>query len=404
MAAVVNALQKVNRDWFYKLASDLEQERLSAAIGLINELSNIDTEENGRKEWVYVMDRLVKGLASSRGSARLGYSLCLTELVSLALEKDVYESIYVFLQQLDETLGRENGAKNGKEERGFLFGRLFALQTLLNEPVFSKTFLQNGSTSGVNLSFTLNYIEILIDLALSKTWLREPCLFTVYQVIEKLLPNLTDDPELIAIIQLLDEKKVTLTNEGLSIYLLFLKNRRALPSISLKNPGWKNNDPLSKGNVQLLASVLKDVVPIDGSDLKQKGTWSPRLHYVWDILLPLLNENSSMVESDTHVLKKRKKNTQYHERAKDNNERIQYPEFWQAVVDESFFNEKSSNERKYLGFMILDRAVQICSSEYVHVLLSQNLIRCLINQSQDSKRMLYKISTKASFTDNRYRM
>ncbi|KAG0674860.1 DNA-directed DNA polymerase [Kluyveromyces marxianus] len=391
-------VERVNRDLFYKVASELEKERLEAAIQLINEISSVDPE-SGAKEWEYVLDRLIKGLASNRGGARLGFSMCLTEVVALALDKGaLLSSIDEFLDRLDQTLGGKDGVKNGKEERGLLFGQMFALQALLNEPVFSKVFLTK-SNSGLNIEFLLKFLEKLIHLALLKTWLREPCLYSVYQTIRKCEQWLREDPVSIKLILgLLDENKLTLTNEGLSIYLMFNNMRsKYASSLSLKNAGWKNNDPLSKGNVQLLATVLKDVVPVEKSDLKQKGNWSPRLHYVWDMLLPLLEGEEDQEEETGHVSKKRKKNSKSGSSSsvsEDRSGRILFPEFWQAVVDESFFNEKASNERKYLGFLILEKAVQICSAKHVSVLLSQNIVRCIINQSQNSQRMLNKIANQ----------
>lgn len=65
-------VSRVNRDLFFKVASELEKERLEAAIQLINEISRVDTRESedGVREWEYVIGRLVKGLASNRGGAR----------------------------------------------------------------------------------------------------------------------------------------------------------------------------------------------------------------------------------------------------------------------------------------------------------------------------------------------
>ena len=61
----------VSKDYYYKLASELESERIAAAAGLIKELSENDLED----DWNYAIDRLIKGLGSQRASARLGFSL-----------------------------------------------------------------------------------------------------------------------------------------------------------------------------------------------------------------------------------------------------------------------------------------------------------------------------------------
>lgn len=388
-------VEKINRDLFYKLASDLQEERVQAAVSLIKELASL---ENNDSEWEYVLNRLIKGLSSNRNSARLGFSLCLTEVLSVALEKGYLNSIEEYIQLLQSTLLKET-VKNGKEERGLLFGRMFGLQALLNEPLLSKIFLDK--TGSLNAHFVVNFMGELVQVALSKTWIREPCLFTLFQVVEKLSPFLNDTVCIESIFKLLDDNKLSLTNEGLAIYLFlihlcpgtskFIKKSGLLKSLEL-NSQWKNNDPLTKGNLPTLSAVLKDVSPVEDSGLKQKGSWAPRLHFVWNIILPILakgdqNEGSS----DEHITKKRKK-----EKAKDVQVKmIEFPEFWKAVVDESFFNEKSSGERKYLGFLILEAAFKQVPLSLVSLLFSKNLMRTLINQSSDSKRMLHKISQKA---------
>ena len=77
---------KVNRDCFYRLASDLQDERVKAAVSLIEELSALELPACN-EEWSYVLKRLISGLASGRNSARLGFSLCLSEVVKMALDK-----------------------------------------------------------------------------------------------------------------------------------------------------------------------------------------------------------------------------------------------------------------------------------------------------------------------------
>lgn len=126
-------VEKINRDLFYKLASDLQEERVQAAISLIKELASL---ENNDSEWEYVLNRLIKGLSSNRNSARLGFSLCLTEVLSVALEKGYLNSIEEYIQLLQSTLLKET-VKNGKEERGLLFGRMFGLQASFVERTFA---------------------------------------------------------------------------------------------------------------------------------------------------------------------------------------------------------------------------------------------------------------------------
>ena len=456
---------KVNRDHFYKLASDLKEERLQASIAIVTELTELDTSKADaeREEWQYVINRLIRGLASNRSGARLGFSLCLTEVLNLALERGISLEVNGtnndtvganwYLELLSEnTVGltgsksKVKGAKGnkikGKEERGLLFGKLFGLKALLNDPLFERIFLEfetNGNEEttkrkncSVSREFTELFVRHLVDLAQKKNWIREPCLFTLYQALERLLPYIESrDKDIIESILLqLDEFELTLTNEGLAIYLLLLQEFEPFEQLKLelKHGNWKLNNPLARGNLPLLAKVLANSAasppppPSGGNDEETPQTqinvkptnWNPRLHFVWDRLLPqLIHERdldgSSDHEVQGHSNKKRRKNSndkgshsKVSKRQRDPQKYIRFPEFWQVVVDETFFNSKASSERKYLGFLIIDKTMQLFAApsqhsvppEFVEHVFSNNVLRSLINQSFDSKRLLHKIAQK----------
>ncbi|SCW01493.1 LAFE_0E00848g1_1 [Lachancea fermentati] len=383
-------IERVSRDWFYKLASDLQEERVRATIGLIEELSEIKNES---KEWEYVLNRLIKGLASSRNGARLGFSLCLTEVVSLALEKKFLGSIDDYMDLLQGALFRE-AVKNGKEERGLLFGKMFGFQALLNEPLFSKIFKSESNL--LNVGFTMKFVDSLIQTALQKNWIREPCFYTIYQALEKLSPFFDSWEPIVGILQLLDKRGLTLTNEGLAVYIYFIHvcdhtrtiiaESDSLEKLSV-TPAWKYNDPLTKGNLPTIAGVLKDSSPVDDTGLKQKGTWNSRLHFVWDLILQVLIRG--LEEQPTHISKKRKKSK------KEKGRYIEFPDFWKFVIDESFFSDKSSSERKYHGLLIAEKAFDLVPDHLIQVVVSKNLLRCLINQASDADRNLHKIAQKS---------
>ncbi|CCF60640.1 hypothetical protein KAFR_0L00330 [Kazachstania africana CBS 2517] len=402
---------KVNRDLFYKLASELGEERLQAAVSIIQELSALKLPDH-TEEWNYVLGRLIKGLSSDRTGARLGFSLCLTEVINLAIdlagkgvELDSLSNIDQYLTILSETLSIDAGNKQnnkkmkGKDERGLLFGKMFGLKALLNEPLFSKTFLPNKKVAS---NFCERFMVELLDLASRKNWIREPCLFTLFQTVEKLLP-FADFEFIKIVLGLLDDHKFTLTNEGLAIYLLLLHKgpekgkefNDKIKLLVLKNSSWKLNDPLARGNLPRLTQVLRES-SLASEEKKvevMSANWQPRLHFVWDILLPTV----STIESNSdekHMSKRRKKN-----KGPETNTYIRFPEFWQMTVDESFFNEKASSERKYLGFSIFERAISIVQNPlHSETCFSQNFMRSLINQSSDASRLLHKISTRVMNT------
>ena len=456
---------KVNRDHFYKLASDLKEERLQASIAIVTDLTELDgtKADAEREEWQYVINRLIRGLASNRSGARLGFSLCLTEVLNLALERGISLEVNGttndtvgaewYLELLSENTVGLTGSKSkakgskgnklkGKEERGLLFGKLFGLKALLNDPLFERIFLEvepneNKETTkrkncSVSREFTELFVKHLVDLAQKKNWIREPCLFTLYQALERLLPYIeARDKDIIESMLLqLDEFELTLTNEGLAIYLLLLQEVEPFEQLrlDLKHGNWKLNNPLARGNLPLLAKVLANSAasppqpPSGGDDEETPNTqvnvkptnWNPRLHFVWDRLLPQLiyektPDGSSNHEDQRHSNKKRRKNSsdkgfhsQDSKQQRDPQKYIRFPEFWQVVVDETFFNSKASSERKYLGFLIIEKTMQLFAapsqysvpSEFVEDVFSNNVLRSLINQSFDSKRLLHKIAQK----------
>ncbi|CAR28288.1 ZYRO0F00440p [Zygosaccharomyces rouxii] len=395
---------KVNRDCFYRLASDLQDERVKAAVSLIEELSALELPACN-EEWSYVLKRLISGLASGRNSARLGFSLCLSEVVKMALDKGTLapqdlSSPDQYLELLSNNLspdavGKSKKDLKGKDERGILFGKMFGLQAILNEPLFTSIFFdQEGKVS----PFALRFAQELAELAVKKNWLRESCLYTLFQTVQRLVPAM--ESEIVSsILLLLDKYQLTMTNEGLAIYLLLFhgkarkngKSFKVPSSLALEFAAWKNNDPLSKGNLPQLSRVLRDAPAndsevADGSHPKS-ANWNPRLHFVWDILIPILAPGKSDEEIPSKKSHKKKK--------KDTVEGIEFPEFFQAAVDETFFSEKASSERKYLGFLVFIRAVEVVSSQWIQSCFTQNFMRTLINQSSDSKRLLNKISQKA---------
>lgn len=389
----------VSRDHYYKLSSDLEQERISAAIALINELIEADNDS----EWEYALSRLIKGLSSSRGSSRLGFSTCLTELINIRLS-----SGKLTLQSLVELINsntKVSSSMNGKEERAVLFGKLFGLQCISN--------LNSGVFAGdIKFEDFKLFIDNLIELACLKSWIREPTLFTIVTLLQA-IPDRLDRDSIVYVFTKLDQNKLSLTTEGLAIYLSVPTTFRSstLSKLNFENSTWKECDPLHQSNISLLAKVLKDISSGDDSseegtksNSKQKGSWSPRLHFVWQLIIQELTtiNNQEPVDEEVENSKKRKKhNKESKKKSKSNsksevnvNDHITVPEFWKVIIDEGFFSEKSSHERKYWGFEIFQILLGSVSAEVVSSLFTQNLMRTLINQTSDNNRLLNKVAKK----------
>jgi DNA polymerase phi len=64
--------------YYHDLASDDDEIRFRAAYGLLSDLA---AENNPSGESLqYAVKRLIRGLASGRGSSRIGFSISLTEV------------------------------------------------------------------------------------------------------------------------------------------------------------------------------------------------------------------------------------------------------------------------------------------------------------------------------------
>jgi DNA polymerase phi len=76
---------------YTELASNEHERRKNAAkelVGKIISARNLEKSEKGT-DIPYALNRLIKGLASGRESARLGFSIALTEVVSVSSLADL---------------------------------------------------------------------------------------------------------------------------------------------------------------------------------------------------------------------------------------------------------------------------------------------------------------------------
>ncbi|OBA22490.1 DNA polymerase V [Metschnikowia bicuspidata var. bicuspidata NRRL YB-4993] len=398
----------VLRDHYYALASEVQQERIDAATRLLSELAKADKTD----EWDYALGRLIKGLATSRQLARFGFSMALTELVRELVCKPDYDlSVAGFLDRVAAATAVAASMK-GKDVRQTLFGRLFGFQALVN----SQLLLEPQHSSPDTLA---KFVHMLVELAGTKSWLRETAMFTLCQFVAAYLQSpLACDDSTVAFLQAVSDQGLTFTTEGLAVLMTIPPQSRArlvarVDALKL----WKHAEPMARGNLPTLAQVLKDVDVVDEPEdtepaaepaarpapkaAKQKGTWSPRLPFVWDLLVQHFVGDDGAAADDAAVdgaSKKRKKSAGPAPKKKARTaapvEYIPFREFWKVAVDDSMFAEKASAERKFWGFELFNKFVASLPGPMVPHLFTPNLMRCLINQAAQPNRLLNKISTK----------
>ncbi|KAI5965362.1 POL5 [Candida pseudojiufengensis] len=370
----------VQRELFSKLASEDGKERVSSANKLIKQL----LEENSQEEWDYTYNRLIKGLISTKQSAKLGFSMVLTEVL-LQLFKQEKLDIIEYLNKLNEVTTIKSNMK-GKEERAVLFGRLFGFNVLLNAINISK--LKENEIS--------IFIDKICELLNTKPWIREVATASLIQIIENFKSPSFQDSNVLKILQNINNLGLNLSLEGLAIYLKIPKYKRNELSKKIQNPksNWKNGDPLNKGNLPILSKVLKDINVVDDGEensRKQNSNWNPKLPFVWDLIVE--NFGTLVTIDDEEPPKKKQKGNNKKNKNGDIFDSIGLKEFYKVVIDESFFSEKSSHERKYWGFEIFNKFLTHLYTEIdIDYLFTPNFMRCLINQSSHKSRYLHDIA------------
>lgn len=390
-------------DFFWKLASDNENDRVEAAVGLLDILIKTESED----DWEYSFNRLIKGLSSPRGSSRIGFSMALTELLNVRAEKI---SIRKYIKTLKEHT-KVTGKAKGHEERALNFGRLFGIQSLANSQLIT---LESTTMEDFEKIVTLT-----LDLANSKAWLRESCFFSLCLLIDKLPETGLDyDKAIEFVLKAVNDLSFTTTSEGVALYLSIPEDKRR--ALGQFENGWKEGDPLAKGNTALLAKALKEIdtsqstaidsnteEPKEGEKqksnkkkgkkddevTKQKGNWKPKLHFVWAKLANFFNA-PAVAEEPKSKKHKSKKSKSSDETAVSH---VKLEEFWKAVIDESFFANTASNERKYWGFEVFSLFLQVLTNpENVKILFCPNFLRTLVNQLSQKDRYLHKIAQKTA--------
>ncbi|GFX24070.1 rDNA transcriptional regulator pol5 [Trichonephila clavipes] len=160
-------------DLFGKLTNNNSEKRIKACANILNILRRKQGEaENTKeptKELQYCVERLVRGLASSRESARLGFSLLLTELLKhfdIILIEDVLDLVK---QHLSLT--------TSIEKKDTIFGQLFAYSSIVRSGR-----LANHS----HLSYV---IQALYDLWFGKSYI----MIASYEILSNILSQINEE-------------------------------------------------------------------------------------------------------------------------------------------------------------------------------------------------------------------
>ncbi|ORY76630.1 DNA polymerase V [Protomyces lactucae-debilis] len=370
---------------FDLLRNQSPQKRLDATLKIFEHLkldtipaapvSNLETlKEHYGDDVHYAYTRLSRGLASNREAARLGFSACLSELLR-ALPLIDLSFVLASIERSTTPVGNVKG----QETRDYQFGRLFGLQAIVTSGM-----LVRKETSKEQIR---DLVGMLFELSLSKGWLRESCASVIIQVLDmmdataanqgkaqgKLSKSLAKLPRKTAemVHEMLESSHMEKTMEGLALHLTCtrLGSKKALGGT------WKNDNLLASENLPAIASIMLEQSVTDKADaaeetddVKATGTWKPKLHFAWVVLLKAIIRADASAETETITLAR----------------------FWRQLVDEAMFSQSASHERKFHGLQLLPTALAMVPSGQVSDLFSANLLRTLINQMGQEDRYLHK--------------
>lgn len=181
-------------------------------------------------------------------------------------------------------------------------------------------------------------LKFLFELSVRKPWLRESCASIVCSAVS----GWSDETKRWAAKVTYDAlagSGLAKTSDGVAVWLTL---QVCCPKVLPPKGPWVKECPLAKPNLATLAKVLKEAGSKDegGGSLQQKGSWSPKHNFVWDLVLEAyLGESGEWVDF----------------RGRETSALPTWEEFWKVAIDGKFFT-------RYHACLILDHADKITSA------------------------------------------
>ncbi|WFD02766.1 DNA-directed DNA polymerase [Malassezia obtusa] len=321
-------------------------------------------DQQNSSEVGYALRRLVRGLASPRENARMGFAVALSELLSHLSSISAHDVLVLLLKH-----SAVHGSMNGQEVRDAQFARLFGIYALVRSGLLYRA----PST----LATFQRAFDVLLTIAAYKTWLSESCGHVLVQMLEPLAHNNTQRPDwahdaLTWVAQRVCAAK-HLSPPSLALVATLA---RIEPNLSLDariSAPLKSANLLAPNNLPVVARTLREAAPLHidaDSAAPTGGTWSTKPPFVWELLL------------ETYFAHTQPPNA------------APFADFWRIAVDESLFAHQASPERKSWGFQVLHRTLQRAPAELLPFLFSPNLMRTWINQLSVKDRLLHSMAQK----------
>ncbi len=183
-----------------------------------------------------------------------------------------------------------------QEERDHQLGRLFGAKALIKSGIVFEPTVAVESWSQI--------LDLVFELARKKSSLREECGWILYGAVQDLRSKGRNVKYAQLIIDKLHESSLAKTPEGVAIWIMV---QSEIPNVILPADTWQNNDPLDVKEKARVAKILKEASTGDfnqagtSSKASQKGSWTSKLHFAWDVVLTqlLIPEHTGKPRSST---------------------------------------------------------------------------------------------------------
>ncbi|KAG9257988.1 DNA polymerase phi-domain-containing protein [Emericellopsis atlantica] len=348
------------------LGSEDVEERIAAANCILRSLfENGDGNGNPCSETIltrHLEHRLFRGLSSGRNASRPGFSLVITEILSrLYGDTDTLADQHYTGLPFEKVLNifkdktKSGGNVSGQEERDSAFGRLFGLECFVR----SNTLFQASER-------WQPVLDMLMELATQKVWLRPACGLVVADAIKQM-----DQEEATGTLKRFADAGLGRTPEGVALWLVALSR---FPEIHVKP--WTHH-PLATQSLGHLGQVLRESfknTPEEDAEgqvgLKQ-ANWTAQSHFVWDHIIAHYKRPEVGVED--------------------------FQEFCGRVIDDALFSKKATDGQKFKGFNVFLKLLHSFADlpAKLGCLFGKNFMACLMNQAAKEDRFLHRAAVKA---------
>ena len=161
---------------FYALADVNSKIRHSATRDLVKHLvdnhasmgNNMGVDEQKSVDLKYAIKRLIRGLCSSRGAARQGFSLALSEVLRAFPENNTISTLEM-VSLIDnvraKSRGMSGGKTSGQEERDYMFAGIFGCIALQQS---GRLIFKEDGADEDRSNATKRIVEILMSIAKKK--------------------------------------------------------------------------------------------------------------------------------------------------------------------------------------------------------------------------------------------